>query len=232
MKLTEYLDGINRADTAEALEAAIQAPFKHAFHGPTWSRICKARIARGKAICAASQHARFIPQFDARRQLSVCGETYKVGRGGNSTGIRYAWCSAEDFAIDVLKRNGLSQRAAHLIWGEWSSYPHRTIFTIEHALAGEHADPVLDTLELSYVSSAGPINYTVAQNNADPHDKRATEQCPGCKTGTLFDWGAGFSSGFTFVNWHCNGCGNVYCEHMTPTRFAATRRPRLLESAE
>ena len=223
MKLAEYLDGINSAETAEALEAAIQAPFKHAFTGPTWSRICKARIARGNVICAASPHARFVPTFDARRKLTVCGETYKVGRGGNSTGVRYAWCSAEHFAVDVLKRNGLSQRAAHAILGEWSTYPHRCLATVEDALAGKMADPVMDTLVLSHQYT--PTQYTVEQNEADDGDRRATEPCPACGK-TLFDWGAGFGSGFTFVNWHCNGCGNVYCEHVTPARFAAIRRPR------
>ncbi|MCA0214776.1 MAG: hypothetical protein LCH79_16555 [Proteobacteria bacterium] len=230
MTLTQYLAGIEGATTAEELEAAIQAPFKHAYHGRTWARISRARVERGEAICTAHPLGRFVPHLGDRRQLTVCGETYKVARGYNSTGVRYSWHYAKEFAVGVLMRNGLSQRAAHAVWDQWGNYPHRCLETIEQALAGGFADPVMNTLILSY-DKGGPIRYTVEQNDADEFDKRATMPCPGCKSGTLFDWGMGFSSGFTFVNWHCNGCSHEYTEYVTPERSAQIRQPRVPKQA-
>lgn len=223
MKLTEYLAGLRAATTADELEAAIRGSLNHGFRGRSWSQICKVRVECGAAICAAHPHGHLVPRMTGRT-LSVCGETYGVSRGGNSTGVRYVWHSAEQFAVATLKRHGLSQRAAHSIWGSWSDYPHRCLRTIEDALAGKIPDPKIDVLILSYADGR-PLNYTVEQNSADELDRRATCTCPSCK-GTLFDWGGGFSSGFTFVNWHCNGCSNVYTEYVSPDRFSQIRRPR------
>lgn len=220
--LTDYLAGFDRATNAVELEAAIQAPYKHGFHGRTWTRICRTRIEAGQTLCDASPLGGYVPKL-VGRDLVVCDERYRVGRGQNSTGVRYAWTSAEHFAIEVLKRNGLSQRAAHAVWDQWGSYPHRCLKTVEKALQGGYKDPPMDELILG--SETGrPINYSHEQNDADDLDRRASRPCPSCE-GSLFDWGSGDSSGFTFVSWHCNGCGNVYTEYMTYARLRELRRP-------
>lgn len=227
MKLSEYLGGMRRATTAAELESAIQVPYKHAFHGRTWSTISRVRIEVGNAICAAHPHGKFVPHMIGNK-LSVIGEAYGVGRGGNSTGVRYAWHSAGEFAKSVLKRNGFSTRAASRIWDSWRDYPHRCLTVVEAALAGEYADPIMNTLIFSYTGT-GPVKITSEQNDADEIDKRATLPCK-CG-GTLFDWGCGYSDDFTFVNWHCNHCADVFTEYVTPERFSTIRQPRLLLAA-
>lgn len=223
MKLAEYLEGMRQATTADELEAAIQAPFKHSFHGRTWSAICKVRIERGVAICDEHPNGRFVPRMNGRA-LTVCGEKYGVGRGNNSTGVRYVWHSAAEFTKAILKRNGFSTRAASRIWECWRDYPHRCLGLIESALKGELADPPLNKLLFAY-DGAGPVNITVEANESDGLDRRATMPCK-CG-GTLFDWGAGFNYDFTFVSWHCNRCSSVYTEYVTPDRFAEIRQPRI-----
>lgn len=227
MKLSEYLGGLRQASTAEELEAAIQAPYKHAFHGRTWTTICKVRTDVGNAIVAAHPLGKFVPRMIGRR-LTVVGETYGVSRGGNSTGVRYAWHAAGEFAKSVLKRHGFTTRAASRIWDSWSDYPHRCLAVVEKALAGGYQDPVMDTLIFCY-TGGGPVNITVEENNADDCGKRATMSCK-CG-GTLFDWGCGFSDDFTHVSWHCNQCADVYTEHVTPQRFREIRQPRLTVTA-
>lgn len=219
MKLTDYLAGILAATTAEELDFALKMPFKHAFRGRTWTRICNARIEAGAAICEAHPNRQYVPRMVGRR-LTVCGETCGVGRGGNSTGVRYAWADVESFAKSVLKRKGFSTRAAAQIWDCWSDYPHRCLKIIETALAGGYPDPVMDTLIFGY-SGTNPVNITTAQNDAEGPYKRATLACK-CG-GTLFDWGCGTSSDITFVNWHCNKCPDVYTEYVTPARFREIR---------
>ena len=230
IRLTDYLDGMRAATTADELEAAIRAPFKHSFHGRTWSAICKVRVDAGNRIVAAHPNGRFVPRFDARRRLAVCGEEYKVGRGQNSTGVRYVWHSAGDWTKRVLMGNGLSARASHRIWEEWSNYPHRCLSTIESALAGKIPDPELNVLHRHARTGHGrPINYTVEQNDADEFDRRTTSPCE-CG-GTLFDWGGGYSEGFAFVNWHCNTCPDVFTEYMTDARFHEVRSRAVCASA-
>lgn len=232
IKLQDYLAGIEAATTAEALEDALQAPYKHSFHGPTWTRICKARIAAGERIVDAHPDGRYVPRFGARRVLSVCGEIYRVGHGGNSTGVRYAWHSAKTFAVDVLMRNGLSRVGAYRVWDGFADYPHRCLATVRKALAGEYPDPELNVLKLSYVDGF-PIRYTVEQNDACDFDYRANMPCPHCSTGTIFDWGGGYGAGdFPLVNWHCNACGAVYVEYMTNERFKDVRQAKPSRTAE
>ncbi|WP_448952187.1 hypothetical protein [Labrys neptuniae] len=230
MNLTEYLDGMRVATSAEELEAAIKAPFKHSFRGRTWSQICKVRIEKGNEICAAHAHGRFVPIFGPRGLITLCGETYRMGHGQNSTGVRYIWHYAKTWAIEVLARNGFSQRAAYAVWDECGDYPHRCLKRIEEALAGKLPDPVLDTLIWHERSYGSPIAYTVEQNNADKYDRRATRPCR-CG-GTLFDWGAGFSAGFDFINWHCNACPDVATEYLSPGRLYEIRsRKAIIEAA-
>jgi hypothetical protein len=220
MKLADYLDGLRAATTAEELEAAIQAPFKHSFQGRTWATICKVRDQRGQEICAAHPNGRFVPLFEGRT-VTVCGETYKMGRGRNSTGARYVYHSAGEFVKDALKRHGMSTTAAHRIWDASGKYPHRCLATVASALAGEMPDPPLDVLQFAYMSH-GPIKMSVEKNDADEIDRRATMPCE-CN-GTLFDWGMGFTDGFSYVNWRCNCCARVFVEHVSPKRFAEIRQ--------
>ncbi len=223
IKLSEYLCGLRQATTVNELEDAIQAPFKHSFHGRTWAAICKVRIEAGNAICANHPNGKFVPRMIGKK-LVVAGESYGVGRGGNSTGIRYTWHSAGDFAKSVLKQNGFTTRAASRIWDSWAQYPHRCLSVVEEALAGGYPDPVMNTLIFSH-TGCGPVNISVEQNDADKFDKRATLACK-C-SGTLFDWGGGFSDDFTFINWRCNRCADVFTEYVTPERMREIRQPRL-----
>jgi hypothetical protein len=222
IKLSQYLEGIRSAVSIEEMEAAIQAPHKHAYHGPTWTKICKVRIEAGVRICASHPHGHFVPRLIGRK-ITVADESYSVGRGGNSTGIRYAWHSAGEFAKSVLKRHGFTTRAASRIWDCWHDYPHRCLAIVERALAGGYPDPVMNTLIFAY-SGNGPVKISVEQNNADKIDRRATLACR-CG-GTLFDWGCGFSDGFTSVSWHCNQCADVFTEYVTPQRFKEIRHPK------
>ena len=161
MNLSEYLGGIRAASTASSLEAAIQAPFRHLCHGRTWARICREQRERGVAICDAHPAGRFVPRI-AGNALMVCDECYRVGRGYNSTGLRYVWHDAGAFVKAVLRRNGLSTRAASRIWDCWMDYPHRRLTIVEDALNGKLNDPPLNTLLFCDVGS-GPINLTVLQ---------------------------------------------------------------------
>ena len=226
MNLSEYLGGIRAASTASSLEAAIQAPFRHLCHGRTWARICREQRERGVAICDAHPAGRFVPRI-AGNALMVCDECYRVGRGYNSTGLRYVWHDAGEFVKAVLRRNGLSTRAASRIWDCWMDYPHRCLTIVEDALNGKLNDPPLNTLLFCDVGS-GPINLTVAANNADAHDRRATRTCR-CG-GTLFDWGAGFSDDLNYVSWYCNKCANRYTENVTKERFCEIRCPPLAQA--
>lgn len=224
MKLDEYLAGMEAATTVATLEAAIQAPFTHKFRGRVWERISDVRIRKGYKIVAAHPLSRFVPHFGGGRSrtLTVCGETFKVGRGGNSTGVRYAWHYAGEWAKEVLQRNGFTKRAAERLWGCGRDYPHRLLAVIELAVAGGIPDPELNVM-IRYVGSGSPISYTVEQNDADKQDRRATKPCD-CG-GTLFDWGAGHSEGFDYVSWYCNGCPDSFTEYLGPGELRALRNP-------
>ena len=221
MRLMDYLDGMRSASSADELEAAIQAPFPHRYIGPTWSRICNVRIQRGREICDAHPLGRFVPRFTGRgRELALADETYRVGKGYNSTGVRYCWHDAEMFSLDVLSRNGFSKRAASKIWDRWSDYPHRCLSVIQKARSGELPDPPLNRLLFAY-NSTGPVRLTAAQNASDDIDPRASRPCR-CG-GTRFDWGAGYSGYLNYINWHCNGCRRVYVEYMDTDRLCQLR---------
>lgn len=222
MKLAEYLDGMRAASTAAELEAAIQAPFKHAYRGRTWSQICKVRIEAGERICAQHPLGRYVPRFGPGGRLTVCGEIYKVGRGGNGAGVRYCWHYAGEWAMDIWRREGFSVRAAHRLWDGWADYPHRALAIVEAAVAGRIPDPELNVLRPHGRTDGSPIRYSVEANEADKFDRRASRPCP-CG-GTLFDWGAGHSEGFDFINWHCVKCPEVFTEYMTQADLYALRR--------
>ena len=220
MTLTEYLNGMRNAQSAAELEAAIQADFKHTFYGKTWARISNVRIEAGQRICRAHPDGRFVPICGKRRKLELCGETYGVGYGGNSTGERYVWHDAKAWAVTVLMRNGFSRRAGHQIWDGHSSYPHRSLETARAALRGEIPDPTLNVLIPWKIEDHGrPVRCTVAEAR---NEGRAMRPCD-CG-GTLLDWGVGHSQGFEFVNWHCNACPAVHTEYMMYDQLMAMRQ--------
>lgn len=213
-----YIAGILTATTADELERAVQADFNHTYRGAQWSRISNARIAAGQAICDAHPHGHLVPRW-IRSDFIVAGQSLRVGRHPGS----YGWAHAKAWAIPILMDHGLSRRAAYDILDSWFNYPHRCLKTIEAALAGKIPDPVLDRLHPRHrYKTVGPIRYTTEQNNADRYDKRASRPCA-CG-GTRFDWGAGWSRGFDFINWHCNGCAYVYTEYLSPRRLTAIRQ--------
>ena len=222
--IAEHLAAMERAMTADELEDAIQTAPPHPFEGRTWARISAVRIRKGIEICDAHPHGQFVPRLGPRRRLEVCGETFRVGRGQNGAGARYAWHDAGQWAMGILQREGFSVRAAHRIWGGWRDYPHRVLGTIGEALAGNISDPELGVLHPHNTTHGAPINYTVEENDADVHGRRATRTCQ-CG-GTLFDWGAGWSEGFDFVNWHCNKCPEVFTEYMTSEQLYRLRNSR------
>lgn len=217
MTLTDYLDGLRAATTAEALEAAISCGFKHSFTGPTWSRICKVRIEAGRRICDASEHARFVPRLGLRQRLEVCGETYRVGYGQNSTGVRYCWHYAKTFAVGVLNRNGIGIRAAHCIWDTSFDYPHRALGILDEFFAGKLNDPRMNRLIYT-----GRASRAVRVNRKSEAKLRAHRECK-CG-GWLWDWGAGHSCGFEFINWRCDRCTRTYTEYMTNERLIEVRQ--------
>ncbi len=117
-------------------------------------RICKVRIEAGQRICNASSHARFVPRFGRGRQLEVCGETYRVGRGQNSTGVRYVWHYAKEFAVEVLQRTGIGVRASHQIWNTAFDYPHRTLGILDE-FCGETPRSTIEPVDLPGRSITG-----------------------------------------------------------------------------
>ncbi len=222
--LDRYLNEMRSAQDGQELENIIQREPSHSFRGAIWNRICDVRIEVGLRIVDEHPLGHLVPRFVKKsRTLTLCGRSYKVPRGGNSTGVRYSWHYAGEWAKKILQENGISVRASHLIWDTWNDYPHRALEIIEEARAGKHRDPRLNRLYKHKREEWGrPINYTVEQNNADKFDKRATRPCK-CG-GTLFDWGAGWSLGFDFINWHCNKCPDVftmYCDDLGKIRRAA-----------
>ncbi len=218
MTLTEYLNGMSEASTADELEAAIQAPHVHSFQGRTWSRICKVRIAAGERICDAHPNGRFVPHYGPKRRLTVCGESYRVGRGGNSTGVRYAWHDARTWAEAVLRTNGFSRRAASEVWDSAFGYPHRALEVVEAALAGKLPDPPFNRLIYSGNTFDGEC---VRVNRRTETKRRAHRPCK-CG-GWRWDWGAGWNGYANFINWYCDRCPRVYTEYVTSERLREIR---------
>lgn len=221
--LSEYLDGIRAATTAEALEAAIGADFRHRYQGRTWSRICSVRKEAGRRICDAHEHGRFVPAIGPRRCLTVCGETYGVGYGQNSTGERYVWTYAEEWAVKVLMRNSLGRQCSHAVWDWCLSYPHRALQCVVDGLAGRMPDPPLDRMILAR-RSGQPVKMPA-------YERDACANRPCRCGGTRWDWGCGHSGGIDYINWRCDGCPRVYIEHLSPGRLYAIRNEKRAEPA-
>jgi len=222
--LTPYLDGMRAATTADELEAALQKDdfwTAQPYNGRGRKLIDKIMIEEGRRLRDEHSKGHLIPRVSTRNTLTVDGKTYKVGRGGNSTGVRYCWTYAQFWAIDTMVAAGLSRKAAHMLWENFDRYPHRAIRALDRFLAGGLRDPELNVLIKHQHSGGGsPIRYSIAENDADDRS-RASRPCP-CG-GTLFDWGCGNSYGFEFVNWHCIVCPDVFTEYMTQTQLYALR---------
>lgn len=224
-ELEPYLEGMRSATTPDELEAAFQKDHtyrKHGFQSRGMRAIEKVRIEEGIRLCSQHPHGHLVPKYGPRRRLEISGETYRVGKGENSTGVRYVWAYAEDWAIDAMMRGGLSRKAAHMVWDSFRTYPHRALRTVERAMAGELPDPQLNVLIRHERPGSGPVRYSAEENRReDGGTWRASRPCP-CG-GTLFDWGAGHSCGFEFVNWHCIVCPDVFTEYMTKKDLYALR---------
>lgn len=221
MTLTEYLDGMRAASSAEELESAIHAKgFKHPFHRPTWSRICKVRIEAGERVCAAHPNGKFVPRLGPRHALTVCGEAHRVGYGGNSTGVRYCWHYAEQWATSILGDAGFSRRAAAAIWGTAFDYPHRALEIVADALAGKLPDPRFNRL-IPHRSEAWQRPVRVSRSTEAK--QRAHRPCK-CGEGWLWDWGCGWNGYANFINWRCDRCPRVYTEYVTNERLVGIRQ--------
>lgn len=217
MGLTEYLDGMQAATTAAELEAAIQVEYKHLYHGRTWSRIGKVRIQAGERIVAAHPNGRFVPRFGAGRRLTVCGETYKVGVGQNSTGVRYVWHYAQQWAESVLRANGFTMRAAYAIWDNAFGYPHRALAVVADALDGKLPDPRFNRLTYIRNTIGGPVRV----NRRTEAKNRAHRPCK-CG-GWRWDWGCGWNGYALFIHWYCDRCTRIYEEYVTDERITEIR---------
>lgn len=215
MKLIDYLAAIRSANSIMGLEQAIQAPYVHNFTGRTWARICKVRDQRAVELCREHPLGKYVPIMTKSR-ITVCDETFARS---------YV---AGERVVALLQESGFSKRAANRILGSCGSYQHRTIAIIEEALSGRIPDPELNVLKFTGMGS-GPVQITVEENESDPIDSRATMPCE-C-SGTLFDWGGGYSEGFSFINWRCNCCARTYTEYTSPERFRAIRQPRIRQAA-
>ncbi len=228
MTLTEYLDGMRAAATAADLEKAIRAPHEHRFTGRTWERICTVRIESGRRICDAHQHGRFVPRFGGRRLLTVCGETYRVARGYNSAGVRYAWHYATEWATGVFAANGLNKRAASLILDTALNYPHRALGVVGDALAGKLPMPRFDRLIYEgHCATGTPVQVD------RKHESRHRAHRPCRCGGLLWDWGCGWNGWAEFISWRCDRCPRVYTEYVTGKRLREIReRPSRLARAE
>jgi hypothetical protein len=216
--LPDYLDGMRGAMTAKQLEAAIRAPFDHPYRGPTWRRIKTVIVEEGCRICDHHPQGAFVPRLGSRHRLTVCGETYHVGYGGNSTGVRYCWTYAQNWAESRLRATGFSMRAAHAVWDWAFSYPHRALQNVEAALAGKLPDPRFHRL---LPHKLYPHSRPVRVDRVAESEHRAHRPCK-CG-GWLWDWGAGWNGYATFVNWHCDRCPRVYTEYVTRERFSGIR---------
>jgi hypothetical protein len=220
MTLGEYLDGMRSATTARALEAAIQAPFKHPFSGRIWSRICAVRIESAYRICAAHPQGHFVFRLGPRHRLTVCDREYGVGYGQNSTGVRYCWHYAQKWGESVLREHGFSMRGAHAVWESSFDYPHRALQNVEMALAGKLPDPRFNRL---IPWARRDYDRPVRVDREIEARQRAHRSCK-CGDGWLWDWGSGWNGYATFINWHCDKCPRVYTEYVDEERLCRIRQ--------
>lgn len=81
---------------------------------------------RGRQLAETVEVGRFLPRFEARRRITIDGETRSVGYGGNSTGERYVWTYAEEWAAEVLADRGIPPEVIRETLQCWG-WPHRAL---------------------------------------------------------------------------------------------------------
>ena len=139
MKYSDWQDYVNAAKTSEDLEFRFQE-FLVAWRNRGNRSVDKLTRdiveQRGRELAGLSPLGRFIPAFGPRRALTVCGEKYTVAKGGNSTGVRYAWCYAKEWAVEVMKKNDFpfDDDVLNIVWSWALSYPHRALLAMEKAV--------------------------------------------------------------------------------------------------
>lgn len=132
MKLKDHLGKIQASESPADLEALFQAAWRDFPHGRSSDRIHAAMRDRGTRLCAEHPRGTLIPRFDTKtRRLHICGQQMAVMKGHNSSGVRYAWSAAEEFALRALGEAGVSHGLSKTIWNTWSDYPHRALRALD-----------------------------------------------------------------------------------------------------
>lgn len=127
-RLADVLRGIAEAATPHELEARFRSTFDVWRHQRTKERIRKAVRLRGRDLCGRLDKAGMIPRYAPRStRLTLCGETYRVGRGYNSTGVQYVSTGAHEWMRETLRRHECPDALARLIMDWWGNYPHRAL---------------------------------------------------------------------------------------------------------
>lgn len=130
--LASHLAGINASSTAKELEARFRATFDLWKAQRTRERIREAVRVRGDQLCELRDRRALVPRYATRaRRITVCGETYRVAKGGNSTGVRYAWHDANEWVKATLRKHGASESLTREIMEWWNNYPHRALRALE-----------------------------------------------------------------------------------------------------
>ena len=218
--IAKHAGAVRAAGTAAEVESAFQTALAELGFSDRRLKLVRAALEeRGRELCAAHPRGTCVPSFGPRRVLMVCGEAYRVPNGGNSTGRRYAWHSAREWATELMQEKGLSRKAAQYVWNCYGRYPHRALQTIEEFDAGQHQDPTLNVLIPWGDATVGPIRCEVGQDPNYP----AHGPC-GCG-GTLFKWQTGHNDVFWWSSYRCNRCpkqfGEYYDDDEHQSRIAA-----------
>jgi hypothetical protein len=129
--LREVLHSLRAARTVEQLESRFELTWD-CFRRRTQKRIRRVVRERGIALCEMQDKRHIVPRWDSRRRrLIVCGKTYRVEHGGNSTGIRYAWHHAYEWMKKTLHEHGCSEPLTQEILDWWRDYPHRSLRALQ-----------------------------------------------------------------------------------------------------
>lgn len=220
-QLANSLKAISKARTPSDLEKLFQEAHMNNKSHPssrTWRQIGGAMCERGSALVRARQAGFYVPQYGARRQLTLCGEVYRVGCGQNSTGVRYCWTYAEIWANQVLHERGAPREVRKGIWDSCFDYPHRALaVAIEWRKHPNRPEPVYTRPQ--YIK----FHETVRFRGMD--EDRAMRPCPGCG-GDQMDWGSGhidYIEPRYSMEWRCMSCNRAEAEIMTTARLYQMR---------
>ena len=126
MNLTEHLQLIQSSPSARELEKRFQETLR-LYRWRTQGRIIRAVQRRGAELVAASPAGFYVPQLGRRRRMWLCGEEYSVGYGQNSTGERYSWEYAKQWALSTMRKHKVPPATAKHIMDWWGHYPHRAL---------------------------------------------------------------------------------------------------------